>query len=597
MISVIFAIIVVIIFLALSILLWGVAVEFSDIPRLKRFKDTLLSRFEETKDFWMGKIAAIMEKALEYKARKRGRKKNSWKFFRDRLKKPGIDDSETYKKVPFFPGTLLLFFFWSSVFFAWLSYEFYSLTSFYVIFIVCTTCALFAFIFNSFNKVDYMVLKYLKEEIKDLPKRIKDLFKEAFDSLSWTFVATILYILLIEKPDFKQIDLTILITRVGIHFIRLFAIIYCIKIVIYSARKIGGSKTAETLGGVSASMMLAAGYYESLLPDFWGTVVFWVYYSLGFTASFFTIRFNVKKLTFTKGTISKKKFLTLFFKFVAIVMFTSIILELLFGFIVLGTYPGSSDISRACSKNLGDAIENFFKSTEVFQEFKRQTKKGFEKADFASISATFYRNPYIQKSIKSFAALKENAMKAREFTWHRYNLFGLYNWLGDSMLSVFNYMYIELPGFFQCIQYHSKEVNEFTEIFKNKEGDLKALEVTLSAKQYLTHRQTMEKILVKARRCNNLYETLKPSWMWRMIPNIGSFHKFMLELEARIWIFLNYVNLKRVYKDEYFVVKRSKVIRHGSSIDHYKLKKKYGDILVFPFDQKIMIYSGIGDLH
>lgn len=585
-------------FLGLSVIIWKTAFKYNRLDWIKRLIETpAVCRIKHMWNAWMEKMAPVILKIIEYLERDRDERKDWFRPVRNRLNKPIPWISGKDIKTSFFPHRLLQFLFWSSLLGAWVCLEYISLTAFYLCFMVSAAGFIIALTCHSLSKTDYLVLLYLKDEIKDMPKIIGDFWKEAYNSVYWTFPAIFLYLAFIEKLNFRETDFTIIITRVGAHFLRIYVIVYCIKIVIYSARKIGGSKAAGTLGGISASMMLAAGYYEGFLPDVWGRVVFWIYYSLGFIASFFTIRFSVKKLPLKRDTMNRKRFITLFVKFVAIVMFSAIILQMLFGFLVLGIYPGASDISEECSINLRDATDNFFKSTDVFNEFKKQFKKGLEKADFSMIKKVYTSDPYFRKAVESFKALKKNAMHGREYTWHRFNLYGMYYWYGDSMVSISDYMYKALPELSQYLQEHGKKVKDYAAIFEEKSKDLNALEKELNSKQHREQQQIIRNILIKVRRCNDLYESLEPRWMWRMVPNLGKFHVLMLNIEARVWIFLNYINLKTMYKDEYIIVRRSEVILHGHTIDNHPLSRKFGTLPLIPFDHKIMLYSGFGKLH
>lgn len=497
-------------------------------------------------------------------------------------------------KVDFWARVLAVLF-WFSVFFAWAAYQFYTLAAFSVFFVILSICAVILLIRDSFPAVDRLVLGYLKQEIKSLPGKFFDMWKLAFGSLLWTVAGVFLYLILFKQLQSAGMSSTF--HWAVVQFLRIFVLVYCIRIVVYSIKKIKGPRTGDLLGGVSTAMCIWAGYYDNILPKTWGTVVFWVYYLLGFAAGFFMVGQNLKKFYSSKGEIKKREFMTGVFKFFAIVMFSAVVLGILFNFIVLGTYPGTSDVAKACAKNLNDGLDGFFKSTDVFREFTEQAKKGLEKADLTKISAVFHSNPNIRKVVDSFTKLRKNAAAGMRSTWHSFNLFNVYYWTADSMLSLLDYMYECLPSFFSMLQQYAVECKHFVAVFENSKGDLKKLEAGLSTPAQLANRRVVEKLLKRLIDCNNRYEKLKPTWVWRIAPNFGKDHKFMVGMEGRLWVFLNYEKLKRLYKDDYIVVKRTGVIhrRRDFDFDHYK--ESYGDLHVFPFDEKIIIYSGIGDLN
>lgn len=570
----------------IAILLWYHAL--TSISRKKRppvFLKKAKKAFNKTIKSWFNIVWSIR------KTWERTKKKSRLYLFKKTLF-PKIKNKSLTTR---FPGKLFPWGFWITALLAWVSYEFFSLATFSVFLILLAICTIWILITGSFKEQDRLILNYLKEEIKECPKRFIDFFRLAAHSMVWAIALTLL-LLLIKGEIFPLVELSSFFLKAWLHFVFFLVIIYSLAIIIYSVRKIGGSRTAETLGGISASMCLAAGYFNQFIPKTWGTLVFWIYYLLGFTASFLIIFHHLKKFPFKKKRNFYRELFTVLFKFVSMVFFSAVIIELLVSFLILGIYPGTTGISQECSQNLLDGTRNFLESAEVFNEFIVQTGKGLEDGDFSSITQAYYKNTHIQEAIRSFTSLKKNAASGLSASWHHINLFGLYYWVADSMLIIMDYMYVDIPSLFEFVKEHQRQLSEFADIFRQKKNFFHYLLAIANPRHQANYHivKTMLKLLIK---CNNRYESLKPPWAWRLVPNIGKFHRFMLGMEARVWVMLNYIDLKNKYKDDFIVVKRCQVLFHARSIPAPPNSIMKVATQIFPFDEKIIIYLGIGEIN
>ena len=491
-----------------------------------------------------------------------------------------------------FTETWIPILFWIAILLTSIAYYFYKIDLFYFLTILIIIGAIFLSLSGSFKNSDILAFQLGMNEIKKLPRELKNIWAVAKDTLFFTIFLCLLYILFVEKIKIKGLNY-ILITRIGLVFLNLFVLVFCVSFIIHGINKIISSRNSEALKARSLMLILIGGFYKYLIVESIGRIIFYLFVCLGFISALFLIGYYLKEMKGKEIKVSMTNFINLFGKSFCVILLTAVIFQIVLNFF-MGMLPGSEASSKECSAHFYTGVKNFLKSTQVRDEFIVQVTKKSEDAEFLKIINVYKNDQQMQKSVRAFLDLKESSERGMKRTWHRFNKFSLYKLISNNMINMSDYMYKRVPIVLNVVLRKSEQLKKNFELFNLKL--IRKLKESSNMRDTFRIRIKAKKILLNFINCNNKYESLKPRWLWQIIPNQGVDQKLFLNIESKLWIFLFYKPIKERYKDDYVVVKRRQITATGKNLNLDSLSNKYGDISTFDWDQKILIYTGLGRL-